>query len=145
CFNLFAFLPPAFTGDNPYLDPRSIEGQREMLAQLVPRFGGKGWVHWDLTNEPSYAPRAALWSTRAIGDEHEKRAWTSWVTARHGSDLAKLRAIWHDPSAAPMSVPRPEDFTQGFVQVARRPRKVRDFQELAQEIVAGWAARMRDV
>jgi hypothetical protein len=44
-----------------------------------------------------------------------------------------------------MSVPRPEDFTQAFVQVARRPRKVRDFQEFAQDVVAGWAARMRDI
>ena len=145
CFNFWAFLPPAFTGDNPYLDPRSIEGQREMLTLFATRYRGNGWVHWDLINEPSYAPRAALWSTRAIGDEHEKRAWASWVRARHGDDLPKLRALWHEPSGDPMSVPRPEDFAQAFVQVARRPRKVRDFQEFTQEVVAGWAARMRDI
>ena len=145
CFNFFAFLPPAFTGDNPYLDPRAIEGQREMLTLFATRYRGNGWIHWDLINEPSYAPRAALWSTRAIGDEHEKRAWASWVRARHGDDAAKLRALWHDPSADPMSVPATEDFAQAFVQVARRPRKVRDFQEFAQEVVAGWAARMRDI
>lgn len=145
CFNFFAFLPPSFTGDNPYLDPRAIEGQRELLTLFATRYRGNRWIHWDLINEPSYAPRAALWSTRAIGDEHEKRAWASWVRTRHGDDAAKLRALWHDPSADPMSVPRPEDFAQAFVQVARRPRKVRDFQEFAQEVVAGWAARMRDI
>ena len=145
CFNFFAFLPPAFTGDNPYLDPRAIEGQREMLTLFATRYRGNGWVHWDLINEPSYAPRAALWSTRAVGDEHEKRAWAAWVRARHGADVGKLRALWHEPSGDPMSVPRPEDFAQAFVQVARRPRKVRDFQEFAQEVVAGWAARMRDI
>jgi hypothetical protein len=145
CFNFFAFLPPAFTGDNPYLDPRAIEGQREMLTLFATRYRGNGWIHWDLINEPSYAPRSALWSTRAIGDEHERRAWASWVRARHGDDPAKLRAIWHEPSGDPMSVPRPEDFAQAFVQVARRPRKVRDFQEFAQDVVAGWAARMRDI
>jgi hypothetical protein len=145
CFNFFAFLPPAFTGDNPYLDPRAIEGQREMLTLFATRYRNNGWIHWDLINEPSYAPRAALWRTRAIGDEHEKRAWASWVRARHGDDPVKLRAIWHEPSGEPMSVPRPEDFAQAFVQVARRPRKVRDFQEFAQEVVAGWAARMRDI
>ena len=145
CFNLFAFLPPSFTGDNPYLDPRAIEGQRELLTLFATRYRGNRWIHWDLINEPSYAPRAALWSTRAIGDEHEKRAWASWVTKKHGDDLTKLRALWHEPSGDPLSVPRPEDFTQAFVQVARRPRKVRDFQEFAQEVVAGWAARMRDI
>ena len=143
--NLFAFLPPAFTGDNPYLDPRAIEGQRELLTLFATRYRGNRWIHWDLINEPSYAPRAALWSTRAIGDEHEKRAWASWVKKRHGDDPTKLRALWHEPSGDPLSVPRPEDFTQAFVQVARRPRKVRDFQEFAQEVVAGWAARMRDI
>lgn len=145
CFNFFAFLPPSFTGDNPYLDPRSIEGQRELLTLFASRYRNNGWIHWDLINEPSYAPRAALWSTRAVGDEHEKRAWASWVRTHHGDDPAKLRALWHEPSADPMSVPRPEDFTQAFVQVARRPRKVRDFQEFSQEVVAGWAARMRDI
>lgn len=145
CFNFFAFLPPAFTGDNPYLDPRAIEGQREMLTLFATRYRGNGWVHWDLINEPSYAPRAALWSTRAIGDEHEKRAWAAWVKSKHGDDPAKLRALWHDPADDAMRVPRPEDFTQAFVQVARRPRKVRDFQEFTQDVVAGWAARMRDI
>jgi hypothetical protein len=145
CFDFFAFLPPAFTGDNPYLDPRAIEGQREMLTLFATRYRGNGWVHWDLINEPSYAPRAALWNTRAIGDEHEKRAWAAWVRARHGDDRAKLRALWHEPSGDPMSVPRPEDFTQAFVQVARRPRKVRDFREFTEDVVAGWAARMRDI
>ncbi len=145
CFNFFAFLPPAFTGDNPYLDPRAIDGQRELLTLFAAHFRGNGWVHWDLVNEPSYAPKSAVWSTRAVGDEHEKRAWSAWLRARHGADLGVLRALWHDPSDDPSSVPRPEDFTQSFVQVARRPRKVRDFQEFAQEAVAGWAGRMRDI
>ena len=145
CFNFFAFLPPAFTGDNPYLDPRAIDGQRELLTLFAAHFRGNGWVHWDLVNEPSYAPKSAVWSTRAVGDEHEKRAWTAWLQARHGADLGVLRALWHDPSDDPTSVPRPEDFTQAFVQAARRPRKARDFQEFAQDAVAGWAARMRAI
>ena len=145
CFDFFAFLPVSFGGANPYLDPRAIEGQRRMLTTFASRYRGNGWIHWDLINEPSYAPPAGLWSTRAIGDEHEKRAWASWVRARHGDDPAFLRALWHEPSGDPLSVPRPEDFTQAAVQVARRPRKVRDFQEFAQDVVSGWAARLRDV
>jgi hypothetical protein len=145
CFDLFAFLPPTFGGDNPYLDPRALEGQRKMLATLAARYRGNGWIHWDLINEPSYAPRAALWSTRPIGDAHEKRAWASWVRARHGDDPATLRTLWHEPSGDPLAVPRPEDFAQAAVQIGRRPRKVRDFHELAQDVVAGWAANLRDV
>jgi hypothetical protein len=145
CFDLFAFLPPSFGGDNPYLDPRALEGQRRMLATLAARYRGNGWIHWDLINEPSYAPRSALWSTRPIGDDQEKRAWASWVRARHGDDPATLRTLWHDPSGDPLSVPRPEDFAPAAVQIGRRPRKVRDFQELAQDVVAGWAANLRDV
>jgi hypothetical protein len=145
CFDFFAFLPVGFGGANPYLDPRSIEGQRRMLTTFASRYRGNGWIHWDLINEPSYAPPSGLWSTRAIGDEHEKRAWASWVRARHGDDPAFLRALWHEPSGDPLSVPRPEDFTQAAVQVARRPRKVRDFQEFAQDVVSGWAAHLRDV
>ena len=145
CFNLFAFLPPSFGGDNPYLDPRALEGQRKMLAAFATHFRGNGWIHWDLINEPSYAPRSALWSTRPIGDEHERRAWESWVRARHGDDPAMLRALWHEPARDVLSVPRPEDFTQAAMQIGRRPRKVRDFQELTQDVVTGWAASMRDV
>lgn len=145
CFDFFAFLPVTFGGDNPYLDPRSIEGQRRMLTTFASRYRGVGWIHWDLINEPSYAPPSGLWSTRPIGDEHEKRAWASWVRARHGDDPAFLRALWHEPSGDPLSVPRPQDFAQAAVQVARRPRKVRDFQEFAQDVVSGWAARLRDV
>ncbi|MBX3191605.1 MAG: cellulase family glycosylhydrolase [Labilithrix sp.] len=145
CFNLFAFLPASFTADNAYLDPRAIDGQRELLTILASRYRGNGWIHWDLINEPSYAPRSALWKTRPVGDEHEKRAWASWVRARHGDDPARLRALWHDPSPNPMSLPVEDDFSAGFVQVHRRPRKLRDFREFAEDVVAGWAARMRDV
>jgi hypothetical protein len=145
CFDLFAFLPPSFGGDNPYLDPRALDGQRKMLAAFATHFRGNGWIHWDLINEPSYAPRSALWSTRPIGDEHERRAWEKWVRARHGDDPAMLRALWHDPGRDVLAVPRPEDFTQAAVQIGRRPRKVRDFQELTQDVVTGWAASMRDV
>lgn len=144
CFNLFAFLPPAYTGDNPYLDPRAIEGQRELLTLLASRFKGSSWVHWDLINEPSYAPRSALWSTKAIGDEHEMRAWHAWLKQKHGDDTRVLRALFHDPDM-PMRAPRAEDFTQAFVQVARRPRKVRAFAEFAQDVVTSWAARMREI
>ena len=64
CFNFFAFIPPAFGGTNPYLDPRSIEGQRAFIGRFAARYRGVGWVHWDLINEPSYARPQDVWRNR---------------------------------------------------------------------------------
>ncbi len=86
CFNFFAFLPPAYSGTNPYLDPRALEGQRALLTLFATRFRGVGWIHWDLINEPSYAPPDGLWSNRPIGDAHERRAWLEWVRKQHDAD-----------------------------------------------------------
>lgn len=45
-FTFFAFLPPAYGGGNSYLDPRSLEGQRELLTMVARRYRGVHWVHW---------------------------------------------------------------------------------------------------
>jgi hypothetical protein len=145
CFDFFAFLPPTFGGEHPYLDPRSLARQEALLEAVARRFPASPWVHWDLINEPSYAPPAKLWTTRASGDAHERAAWASWVKKRHGEGEAKLRAIWREPGDDVLAPPRDEDFVQAAVQVTRRPRKARDFREFTEEVVAGWAARMRGV
>src|SRR5262249_12774971 len=138
CFNLFAFLPLGFGAENPYLDPRALERQRTVATALAARYRGSPWIHWDLINEPSYAARQDLWSTRPIGDAGEARPFRAWVKARHGDDLAKIRVLYRDPSADPLAVPSPADFEQKFVQNARRPRKARDFQEFKEDVVADW-------
>jgi hypothetical protein len=148
CFNFFAFLPPAYTGDNPYLDPRALEGQRELLTLFASRYAGVGWVHWDLINEPSYAPRERLWSTRAIGDVHERRAFAAWVRQRHGDDPLLIAERWRDPEVgadALESAPRHDEFGHLVIRDGRRPRKVRDFREYTQDVVATWASQLRDV
>jgi hypothetical protein len=144
CFNLYAFLPQAHGGDNPYLDPKSLEGQKAFLSKLARRFAGVSWVHWDLINEPSYAPRPKLWSTKPIGDAHEAAAWNSWVDKRHGhpSDGA-LAALWGDASTNPRSIPTDADFERDPVMSGRHPRKARDFREMTEEAVANWAREMR--
>lgn len=147
CFNFFAFLPPAFSGDNPYLDPRALEGQRELCVLFASRYAGVGWVHWDLINEPSYAPRAQLWRTRAIGDAHERRAFEAWVRARHGDDPLLVAERWRDRelgSSSQAAPPRDEEFGHHVIREGRRPRKVRDFREFTQDAVAGWASTLRD-
>jgi hypothetical protein len=147
CFNFFAFLPPAYGGSNPYLDPRSIYAQKSFIGAFARRFKNVSWVHWDLINEPSYSSLAKLWRTRPIGDQHEALAWRQWVSALHqrnNETEAKLRSIWHVPdNSNVLGVPREEDFAQTAVQVDKRPRKVRDFREFTEDTVAQWAHSMR--
>jgi hypothetical protein len=148
CFNFFAFLPPAYSGDNPYLDPRALEGQRELLTLFASRYRGVRWVHWDLINEPSYAPRAQLWRTRAIGDAHERRAFEAWVRARHGDDPTLVAERWRDTDVGGHTLgapPRDDEFGHLVIRDGRRPRKVRDFREYTQSTVAHWARTLRDV
>lgn len=144
-FNLFAFLPPAFGGENPYLDPKSLDGQKALVTAFARRFAGVPWVHWDLINEPSYAPRPKLWSTRPIGDRFELAAWKEWLGKNHPGHRTEgsLASLWSDASVNPLAVPTEDDFTRDPVQVGRHPRKARDFRELTEDVVAQWAVGMR--
>ncbi|HVR44635.1 MAG TPA: hypothetical protein VMS56_14460 [Thermoanaerobaculia bacterium] len=144
-FTFFGFLPPAYGGTNPYLDPRSIEGQRELLTIVARRWRGIGWIHWDLINEPSYAPPDGLWTNRPIRDEWEKKAWRAWVAERHGSDFALLRDRWRDRSWDPLEIPWDHEIWPSAIREDRRPRKVRDFVEFTNEVVASWAAELRSI
>ena len=145
CFNFYAFLPPSYGDTNPYLGPRALEGQRALLTMVARRYRGVGWVHWDLINEPSYAPPRGLWNNLPIGDEHEARAWREWVAAKHGEDPLVLRDAWRDPSDNLLGVPRADEVGYSFLRENRRPRKVRDFFEFTQVAAARWAATLRDV
>lgn len=144
-FNFFAFLPPAFGDANPYLGPRALEGQRAFLTHVASRYRGVSWIHWDLINEPSYAPPEGLWSNQPIRDRHEREAWLRWVRARHGDDEALLRDLWRDPGPDLFELPRPIELRHSFLREDRRPRKARDFGEFSQWAVARWAATLRDV
>ncbi len=144
-FTFFAFLPPAYGSANPYLDPRAYEGQRELLTMVARRYRGVHWVHWDLINEPSYAPPEGLWSNRPIGDEHEERAWKEWVRLRHGDDEALLRDRWQDPSKNVLALPAADEQWYSAIRDRRRPRKVRDFTLFSQDVVTDWARTLRTI
>jgi hypothetical protein len=145
CFNFFAFLPPSYGDTNPYLGPRALEGQRALLSIVASRYRGVGWVHWDLINEPSYAPPEGVWRNLPIRDEHEARAWREWVGAKHGADALVLRDLWRDDGDDVLGVPRADEVGYNFLRETRRPRKVRDFFEFTQVAAARWAAGLRDI
>ena len=144
CFNFYAFIPPSYGDTNPYLGPRALEGQRALLASVARRYRGVGWVHWDLINEPSYAPPEGVWRNLPIGDEHEARAWRAWVKAKHGDDPLVLRDLWRDRSEGVLGVPGADEIGSSGLREGRRPRKVRDFFEFTQVAAARWAATLRD-
>ena len=145
CFNFYAFLPPSFGDSNPYLGPRALEGQRAFLAAFASRYRDVSWVHWDLINEPSYAPPEGLWSNQPIRDAHERKAWVRWARDAHGDDPAVLRDLWRETEDDLFELPRTDELGYNFLREHRRPRKARDFGEFSQWAVAGWARRLREI
>lgn len=146
CFTFFAFLPPAYGGKNHWLDPRSIYAQKSFVAAFAKRMRGVSWVHWDLINEPSYAPLAKLWSTRPYHEPYEAAAFRTWAEAKHPhASEGTLRSLWHAPDTSELfAAPRDEDFVASAVSADKRPHKARDFREFTEDTVAGWARSMRE-
>lgn len=142
-FTFYAFQPLAHGGANPYLDPKSLEGQRRLLTAVASRYRGVGWIHYDLINEPSYAPAANLWSNRPIRDVHERDAWNAWIRQRHGDSELVLQHRWQDRSDDLHGVPRENELWHTQLREDRRPRKHRDFVEFTNDAVAGWARTLR--
>jgi hypothetical protein len=142
CFTFFAFQPPAYGGTNPFLDERSLEGQRAFLTLVASRYRGVPWVHWDLINEPSYAPADQLWTNRPVRDAYERRAWTEFLRARHGDDPEDLRDAYRMTGDGADDLPAGGDFGWQAIRESRVYRRVHDFNAFSQEAVRGWAARL---
>ena len=142
CFDFFAFLPPAYGASNPYLDERALAGQERFVRAFASRMKDVSWVHWDLINEPSYAPRAKLWKTRPIGDATEKGAFHDFVTKElhPGATDGALRALWR--TGDPWATLRDEDLQIGAMQIDRAPRKAHDFRVFVESALTGWTARL---
>ncbi|MCL1893065.1 MAG: glycoside hydrolase family 5 protein [Holophagaceae bacterium] len=142
CFTFFAFLPSAVKGDNPYLHPRSLETQKALLTLIASRYKGSPWIHYDLINEPSYSTPAQLWSCRPIGDIYERSAWREYLTNRYGNNPAVIADIFRD-GGDPFNLPNTRDFGYASFRQDRAPRKAAEFYRFANEVVANWAADLR--
>jgi hypothetical protein len=94
-FNFFAFTPEAWEGVNPYLDPRSVEAQKRLIAAIVSRHVNSNNVHWDLINEPSmFDPKRIFKGPRTANDPFEQQAYREWLEQRHGS-IRLLQQRWN--------------------------------------------------
>ena len=146
-FNLFAFLPEMWGGENPYLDPRSVAAQKEFVFQFAARASGADDLTWDLINEPSFCSPAHLFSCRPNYDQHERRAWRQWLKARYAglSDAkreTKLQEIWGLTSLDAIDLPALADFTDSDIFDGTRPLPVLEYRLFAQEMFNRWVTEI---
>lgn len=149
-FTFFAFMPEMFGGKNAYLDPKSIEGQKEFISAFAARVKDANGVLWDLINEPSFANPKQLWSCRPNYDEFEKAAWKEWLKKRFKEQDENLLAImlrekWRlREDEDVFGLPTNRDFDNINIHVERRPMRAIDFRLFAQDTFSDWATTMRD-
>lgn len=161
-FTFFAFMPEAFGGINPYLDPRAIEGQRAYLSQVAQRFCGAKEMMWDLINEPSFSNPDKLWQCRPNGDEFESRAFLAWLERRYGEkspvkgvETAKagkempawkthVRSRWRLRQDESLGLPLEGDFGERGLIGSHRPYRAHDYCLFAQDAFASWVDEMSE-
>ena len=161
-FNLFAFYPDEFGGENGYLDPVAVHAESVYADSLVARFSDVPFLAWDLINEPS--ANKNLWRTMPDYDPFEQAAWRKWIAERY-PDRAKLLHDWAEPSLGigrdlqaqptttapevagqdPMALPKAGAFQPDAVRSGFNPLKVYDYTLLTQSIFAGWVKQMREL
>jgi Cellulase (glycosyl hydrolase family 5) len=161
-FNLFAFYPDEFGGQNGYLDPVALHAEALYARSIVDRFHAVPFLAWDLINEPS--ANKNLWRTLPDNDPFEASAWKKWLADRY-PDRAKLlhdlaepslgvgRALQSSPSATgpetaaqdPLALPAlgatyPDAVRSGF-----NPLKDYDYALYTQSVFGGWVLEMRNL
>ncbi len=149
-FTFFAFVPEAFGGENPYLDPRALEGQRAYLSAVASRFKGAKEMLWDLINEPSFSNPKKLWQCRPTGDRFERAAFLRWLKQRYGQpgdpeDTAwqnVVRSRWRLRPDEAIGLPDEGDFADRNVFSSHRPYRARDYCHFAQDAFEGWVQEM---
>ena len=146
-FTLFAFVPEQWGGENPYLDPRSVNAQKEFVSTLALRFRTVNDLFWDLINEPSFCNPKQLWTCKPNYDRFESTAWANWLNDRVKDEGDPERAMqiqeMHRATAdEPASLPTPQDFSDLNIFDEHRPIKAVDYRLFAQEMFRLWIDQM---
>jgi hypothetical protein len=149
-FTFFTFFPLLFEGENPWLDPRSLAGQRDFVALLAQRYARVELLFWDLINEPSFGDPAKIFSLRPLphGDRFERRAFQRWLAEHH--TLSELQMRWRQtPADLPdwqhVGLPEEKDFETSIRNVhVRSAFKVADYTRFSQDMFCQWADSMSE-
>jgi hypothetical protein len=159
-FNLFAFYPDTFGGENGYLDPAALHNEMLYAQSLVERFHAVPFLAWDLINEPS--ANKNLWRTLPDYDPLESAAWREWLAARYPDRAAYLHAI-AEPSLGigrdlqaqptpeppettpqdPLALPQAAAFNSDAVRSGFNPLKDYDYFLFTQWVFDNWVKQMR--
>jgi hypothetical protein len=159
-FNLLAFVPNNFGGENAYLDPAALRAQDRYVRSVVQRFHEVPFLAWDLINEPTINNN--YWSTLPQGDPYEQAAWRNWIKQKY-PDQAALLAAWAEPSFGigralqskptavppevaaqdPFSLPKAGAFSADAVRSGYNTLKVYDYYLFTQSVFSNWVARQR--
>jgi hypothetical protein len=149
-FTFFSFFPPLFEGKNPWLDPRSLQAQRDFITTLTRRYARVYLLSWDLINEPSFGDPHKIFAERAMPsyDRFELAAFRRWLSQRY--TLTELQVRWRETPADLASweqatLPAPSDYSISIMDTtAHNMLKVMDYTHFSQEMFAQWAADMRE-
>ncbi|MBI3194501.1 MAG: cellulase family glycosylhydrolase, partial [Ignavibacteriae bacterium] len=146
-FTFFAFLPEMWGGENPYLDQRSINAQKEFIAGFTHRYRNVNDIIWDFINEPSFCNPQQLWMTRPSGDKYEVEAWNKWLKEKYQTTTdeeltAKLQEVYRCTADEAITLPSLDDFADMNIFNERRPVKVVDYRLFAQEMFNNWVREM---
>ncbi len=148
-FTFFSFFPPLFEGVNPWLDPRSLQGQRDFVATLTRRYAHVHLLSWDLINEPSFGDPHKVFAERAVPnyDRFELAAFRHWLAQRY--TLSELQLRWRQTpvelaSWEQVTPPAPSDYSFSIMDstTARNRLKVLDYTHFSQEMFTQWATDM---
>ena len=159
-FNLFAFYPDTWGGQNGYLDPAALAAELEYAQSLVSKFHDVPFLAWDLINEPS--ANSNLWRTLPDNDPFEKAAWQKWLAERYPDRAAYLHAIAEpslgigrklqsaptakSPAEAaqdPLALPPIPAFSEDAVRSGFNPLKNYDYALFTQWVFDNWVKQMR--
>ncbi len=146
-FTFFAFLPETWGGVNAYLDPRSVNAQKEFISTFAQRYRGVNDIIWDFINEPSFCNPQHLWSCRPNYDTYETEAWNNWLKDRYPSPTeeehrARLQELYRSTADESIALPKLDEFNDVNIFNANRPMKVIDYRLFAQETFSKWVKAM---
>lgn len=146
-FNVFAFMPPRFGGENAYLDPKAVAAQQRFVGGIAARFKDAREFQLDLINEPSFCSEAKLWFARPNGDRFERDAFLAWLERSFTSDgrawQDEVRSRWRLLPDEPIGLPALEDFDDGTTFGSKRPYRAQDWLRFANDAFRDWCFAMR--
>ncbi|MCM3110850.1 beta-galactosidase [Lederbergia lenta] len=147
CF--FSFTPETWDGENPYLDPRSVEAQKRFIGTIIQRHQQTKNVNWDLINEPSmFDPANVFAGPRTNHDCFEKQAYQTWLQAKYES-ITKLQENWNMtaaelPSFSSINPPAPREINSHIQNMAsgKKGLKWLDYTLFTMEMHNQWAKEL---